>query len=211
MNITLKEPVLGMVDKKSNIELRLSDVYIGNERNLVIFASINLIPLDDIESKHIYESFTLLVTMDDKIVIRENIEANLVDGCNKIFTSKEIPINNFQPEVHKFEMVLTDIKNNRIEYTKIKDMIPFTFMNSKIYIRFDYYKRGNNHNFSYYTNSNKDVYMKMNNNNWKKITEGFIIENKDLESKINYLQLYTTDDENNKIYSNVLRIVKSEA
>ena len=53
--------------------------------------------------------------------------------------------------------------------------------------------------------------MKMNNNNWKKITEGFIIENKDLESKINYLQLYTTDDENNKIYSNVLRIVKSEA
>ena len=32
-----------------------------------------------------------------------------------------------------------DIKNNRIEYTKIKAMIPFTFMNSKIYIRFDYY------------------------------------------------------------------------
>ena len=51
----------------------------------------------------------------------------------------------------------------------------------------------------------------MNNNNWKEIKEGFMIEDADLEGKINYFQLYTTDEENIRIYSNIVRVIKSQS
>ena len=50
--------------------------------------------------------------------------------------------------------------------------------------------------------------MKMNNHGWREIFKEFTLLNAELEGKVNYMQLYTTDEENNKIYSNTVRLTK---
>lgn len=210
MNVILKQPITGMVDKSSNTTLKLSDMFIGNDKILSVQLDLNIIPLRDIEHQFLRESFTLRVKKDDEVIIDERIEVDLAQGCSKSF-DKDIELHNLQTEVHKFEVIITNISKDLIKYTSTSDMVTIPpIKSSKVFIRLDYYKRGTLHNFSYYTNSTNKVYLKTNNHSWKEISDGFTIDNKDLEGKVNYFQLYTTDNENTKSYSNVQRIVKSD-
>lgn len=210
MNIILKQPITGMVDKSSNLELKLSDVYVGNKKILTLTANINIVPMRDIEHKHLIDDISLMLKKDEELLLYEKLEVSLVEGYNKSF-DVDIELNNSQTEVHQFSLYINYSKKGLIDYSIVKDMITIPpIKSSKVFIRLDYYKRGTLHNFSYYTNSTNKVYLKTNNHNWKEISEGFTIDNKDLEGKVNYFQLYTTDNENTKSYSNVQRIVKSD-
>lgn len=210
MNIILKQPITGMVDKSSNLELKLSDVYVGNKKILTLTANINIVPMRDIEHKHLIDDISLMLKKDEELLLYEKLEVSLVEGYNKSFDI-DIELNNSQTEVHQFSLYINHSKKGLIDYSIVKDMITIPpIKSSKVFIRLDYYKRGTLHNFSYYTNSTNKVYLKTNNHNWKEISEGFTIDNKDLEGKVNYFQLYTTDNENTKSYSNVQRIVKSD-
>lgn len=210
MNVILKQPITGMVDKSSNLELKLSDVYVGNKKILTLTANINIVPMRDIEHKHLIDDISLMLKKDEELLLYEKLEVSLVEGCSESFDI-DIELNNSQTEVHQFSLYINRSKKGLIDYSIVKDMITIPpIKSSKVFIKLDYYKRGTLHNFSYYTNSTNKVYLKTNNHNWKEISEGFIIDNKDLEGKVNYFQLYTTDNENTKSYSNVQRIVKSD-
>lgn len=210
MNVILKQPITGMVDKSSNLELKLSDVYVGNKKILTLTANINIVPMRDIEHKHLIDDISLMLKKDEELLLYEKLEVSLVEGYSKSFDI-DIELNNSQTEVHQFSLCINRSKKGLIDYSIVKDMITIPpIKSSKVFIRLDYYKRGTLHNFSYYTNSTNKVYLKTNNHSWKEISDGFTIDNKDLEGKVNYFQLYTTDNENTKSYSNVQRIVKSD-
>ena len=210
MNVILKQPITGMVDKSSNLELKLSDVYVGNKKILTLTANINIVPMRDIEHEHLIDDISLMLKKDEELLLYEKLEVSLVEGYSKSFDI-DIELNNSQTEVHQFSLYINNSKKGLIDYSIVKDMITIPpIKSSKVFIKLDYYKRGTLHNFSYYTNSTNKVYLKTNNHSWKEISDGFTIDNKDLEGKVNYFQLYTTDNENTKSYSNVQRIVKSD-
>ena len=205
-------PINGLVNSnQSFLQTDIDTVYIGKKRYLNILASIELKPDIGKASTSTLETFELKISLDDNILKRENVEVDLLEGKNYQLET-DIELHNTQFETRFLKVEMCNFKNNIIEYTAIKEMINIEpIKESKTFVRLDYYQdRDLVHNFSYYTNkSTNRVFMKMNNHNWREITEGFKINNDDLEGKINYIQLYTTDEENHKIYSNVVRVTKT--
>lgn len=205
-------PINGLVNSnQSFLQTDIDTVYIGKKRYLNILASIELKPDIGKASTSTLETFELKISLDDNILKRENVEVDLLEGKNYQLET-DIELHNTQFETRFLKVEMCNFKNNIIEYTAIKEMINIEpIKESKTFVRLDYYQdRDLVHNFSYYTNkSTNRVFMKMNNHNWREITEGFKINNDDLEGKINYIQLYTTDEENHKIYSNVVRVIKT--
>ena len=209
MNTILTKNIEGMVDKSSNIELKFQEVYTNNKKSLYITATVNIIPHKDVNATNNIERFNFSVIEDDNVIIHEKLEVNLSQNFSKSF-EKEIQLNSTQYEVHLFSASISNIANNKINYTEIRDMITLSpSKESKTYIKLNYYKKGYTHNFNYKTNKRDSrVFLKYNNNNWKEIFETFVIYDKDLEGRINYFQVYTLDDENRKIYSGVVRVIK---
>lgn len=205
-------PINGLVNaNQSFLQADIDTVYIGKKRYLNILASIELKPDIGKASTSTLETFELKISLDDNILKRENVEVDLLEGKNYQLET-DVELHNTQFETRFLKVEMCNFKNNIIEYTAIKEMINIEpIKESKTFVRLDYYQdRDLVHNFSYYTNkSTNRVFMKMNNHNWREITEGFKINNDDLEGKINYIQLYTTDEENHKIYSNVVRLTKT--
>ena len=205
-------PINGLVNSnQSFLQTDIDTVYIGKKRYLNILASIELKPDIGKASTSTLETFELKISLDDNILKRENVEVDLLEGKNYQLET-DVELHNTQFETRFLKVEMCNFKNNIIEYTAIKEMINIEpIKESKTFVRLDYYQdRDLVHNFSYYTNkSTNRVFMKMNNHNWREITEGFKINNDDLEGKINYIQLYTTDEENHKIYSNVVRVTKT--
>ena len=205
-------PINGLVNSnQSFLQTDIDTVYIGKKRYLNILASIELKPDIGKASTSTLETFELKISLDDNILKRENVEVDLLEGKNYQLET-DVELHNTQFETRFLKVEMCNFKNNIIEYTAIKEMINIEpIKESKTFVRLDYYQdRDLVHNFSYYTNkSTNRVFMKMNNHNWREITEGFKINNDDLEGKINYIQLYTTDEENHKIYSNVVRVIKT--
>lgn len=211
MKHTMKSEILGLVDaKNSYISMIIEDMFVGNKRYLSVSSSVKITPNKDLVTDHALESFSIKLSIDNQIIFKDSIEVNLAEGIDRTFEN-DIEMNNSQLENRIFKLELDDIKTNKIDYTSINEMISIEPVNNtKAFIRLDYYKRGATHSFNYSTHSaDSRVYMKMNNNSWKEIHEGFTLKDDELEGAVNYIQLYTTDDENNKIYSNTVRFVKS--
>lgn len=210
MKQILRAEVLGMTDEKSSeIRLEIDDMFIGNKRVLNVQYSIDLAPRVDIHNSVILERFVLKLSLDNKVLDKQYLEVNLADGVSKTF-EKDIDMNNVQFENRMFKLELDEIQNGRLDYTSINEMISISpVKSSKKFIKLEYSKQGNEHKFSYKKDDpDGRVYMKLNNHNWREVFGDFSFVNDKLEGKINYVQLYTTDDENNKIYSNTVRFIK---
>lgn len=210
MKQTLRAEVLGMTNEKSSeIRLEIDDMFIGNKRVLNVQYSIDLVPRVDIHNSVILERFVLKLSLDNKVLDKQYLEVNLADGVSKTF-EKDIDMNNVQFENRMFKLELDEIQNGRLDYASINEMISISpVKSSKKFIKLEYSKQGNEHKFSYKKDDpDGRVYMKLNNHNWREAFGDFSFINDELEGKINYVQLYTTDDENNKIYSNTVRFIK---
>lgn len=210
MKQTLRAEVLGMTEEKSSeIRLEIEDMFIGNKRVLNVQYSVDLAPRLDMHNSVILERFALRLSLDNKVLDKQYLEVNLADGISKTF-EKDIDMNNTQFENRMFKLELDEIQNGRLDYASINEMISISpVKSSKKFIKLEYFKRGNEHKFSYEKdNPDGRVYMKLNNHNWREVFGDFSFVNDELEGKINYAQLYTTDDENNKIYSNTVRFIK---
>ncbi len=212
MKERLQVPINGLVNtNQSFLRADIDTVYIGKKRYLNILASVELKPDIGKASTSTLETFELRISLDDNLIKRETIEIDLLEGKDYQIET-DVELHNVQYETRLLNVEMCNFRNNIIEYTAIKEMINIEpIKESKTFIRVDYYQdKDLVHNFSYYTNkSTNRIFMKMNNNNWKEIFSGFSLKNEELEGKVNYLQLYTTDEENNKIYSNVIRFIKT--
>ena len=212
MKERLQVPINGLVNtNQSFLRADIDTVYIGKKRYLNILASVELKPDIGKASTSTLETFELRISLDDNLIKRETVEIDLLEGKDYQIET-DVELHNVQYETRLLSVEMCNFRNNIIEYTAIKEMINIEpIKESKTFIRVDYYQdKDLTHNFSYYTNkSTNRIFMKMNNNNWKEIFNGFSLKNEELEGKVNYLQLYTTDEENNKIYSNVIRFTKT--
>lgn len=202
-------PVTGLVDEKSNIKLEISEMFVGNKKVTRLEASINLHPRMDLHSTFELEIFDLVLKVNDKIMNRHTISADLSkDSLMSI--SYELENLNSQVETHIIKLELTNIKNKLIKADPIIEMFSLTpIKETEYHLDFNYYKSGKTYYFSYRKNPlDARVFLKVNDNNWKEIYDNFSMHENELEGKINYLQLYTLDKENQRVYSNVIRIVK---
>lgn len=205
-------PILGLVDKTSYLEMIIDDLYVGSKKYINVKCTACIRKSRYLAAKHLIESFVLKLRIDDEIIEKKNIELDLAEGRTIDFDI-DIEVTNIQPEVKMFKLELDDIKNNKIDYTDITEMVIIepVKVDSKAFVKLIYMPTGHRHDFSYIVYSpDARVYYKLNNNNWKEIKENdkLSFNNNELEGDINYLQLYTTDEENRKIYSNVVRFVK---
>ena len=210
MKQTLMTEIRGSVDSKlSKLILVVEDMFIGSKRVLLLTYSVDLYPAIDVHSDNILERFSLKLYLDDKLLSKKFLEVNLSEKVEKSFEI-DVDMNNNQIENRMFRLELDDIKNGRIDPAIINEMIVVTpKIQSKKFLKLNYHVERMTHYFEFSKESpDERVYMKMNNNNWTEVNESFTLDNSELEGKVNYIQLYTTDEENNKIYSNVVRFIK---
>lgn len=210
MKQTLMTEIRGSVDSKlSKLILVVEDMFIGSKRVLLLTYSVDLYPAIDVHSDNILERFSLKLYLDDKLLSKKFLEVNLSEKVEKSFEI-DVDMNNNQIENRMFRLELDDIKNGRIDPAIINEMIVVTpKIQSKKFLKLNYHVERMTHYFEFSKESpDERVYMKMNNNNWTEVKESFTLDNSELEGKVNYIQLYTTDEENNKIYSNVVRFIK---
>ncbi|MBQ3422833.1 MAG: hypothetical protein IJH34_14510, partial [Romboutsia sp.] len=158
MRKTLKSEILGLVDiKNSYVELKLSDLFIGNKKYMNISAKVKISPNKELEAAHSLEIFTVKLYLDDEVIFRENVQVDLAEETEKIF-EKDIEMINSQSEDRMFKLEIDDIKNGKIDYTSVSELVSVEpVKDSKVYIKFDYYKRGLTHNFSFYSNTKSKI------------------------------------------------------
>lgn len=190
----------------SYIELSSKMLYLNKDRILSIKVVLNFLSSIPQTENYAPRQFSLKLSQDNDIVLLDKkLEIDILAGT-KLEYYIDIPVNNYQTETHLFKLEL--IGNNYLKIEELETIEPKEF--SETYLRLIHNKAGIIHTLSVETNSKNDVYFKYNNANWKKFTSDFVIKNNDLEGKLNYFQLYTLDDKNARIYSNVVRITKND-
>lgn len=190
----------------SYIELSSKMLYLNKDRILSIKIVLNFLSSISQAENYAPRQFSLKLSQDNDIVLLDKkLEIDILAGT-KLEYYIDIPVNNYQTETHLFKLEL--IGNNYLKIEELETIEPKEF--SETYLRLIHNKAGIIHTLSVETNSKNDVYFKYNNANWKKFTSDFVIKNNDLEGKLNYFQLYTLDDKNARIYSNVVRITKND-
>ena len=190
----------------SYIELNSKMLYLNKDRILSIKVILNFLSSISQTENYAPRQFSLKLSQDNDIVLLDKkLEIDILAGT-KLEYYIDIPVNNYQTETHLFKLEL--IGNNYLRIEELETIEPKEF--SETYLRLIHNKAGIIHTLSVETNSKNDVYFKYNNANWKKFTSDFVIKNNDLEGKLNYFQLYTLDDKNARIYSNVVRITKND-
>lgn len=190
----------------SYIELNSKMLYLNKDRILSIKVALNFLSSISQTENYAPRQFSLKLSQDNDIVLLDKkLEIDILAGT-KLEYYIDIPINNYQTETHLFKLEL--IGNNYLRIEELETIEPKEF--SETYLRLIHNKTGIIHTLSAETNSTNDIYFKYNNASWKKFISDFVIKNNDLEGKLNYFQLYTLDDKNARIYSNVVRITKND-
>lgn len=213
MKERMQTNILGLLDTKNSIlELEIDTVYIGNKRFLNFNVEANIIPNRHKEPISLIEKFALRMYIDETLLEQKEYEVDLLDG-GSFNLDTDLELTNTQYETRLIKLELVDLSGNNINYTAIRESINIEpIKESKTYIILNHSIDNDNHNFSFRTNSPVNrIFMKINNNSWKEVFKDFSIKNDDLEGKVNYIQLYTTDKENTKIYSNMIKFNKIES
>lgn len=207
------EPIVGFVSPGSELKLAIEDLYIGSKKQLIITYGITLNSnkdKSDIVTSYTLESFDLKLSINDKVVAVHPFHINLLDYLDKEF-SYSIDLMNEVTETHFIKVEIDNIKNNKIQYANIKESyIAESTAKSRALIKLKCEKDNFGYKFSYRTNLTPDarVFMKLNNNNWREINDSvFTLQ---LDNNIAYIQLYTLDEENQRVYSNIIRIINGE-
>ena len=193
----------------SYVELNSKILYLNRDRVLALHVVVNFSTSENVIENQHPELYRVKLTHNSQdVVLNETLEVNTTLG-GKYEYSVDVPMNNLQKEAHLFKLEL--LGDNQSKYTYIEDLETIEpLKQSKIKIELIHDRTGKVHKLTYSTNSTMPVYLKQNNDNWKKLEDSFTIREDGLQGKINYFQAYTLDDENQRVYSNVIRIVKDD-
>lgn len=193
----------------SYIELNSKILYLNRDRVLTLHIVVNFSTSENVIENQHPELYRVKLTHNSQdVVLNETLEVNTTLG-GKYEYSVDVPMNNLQAEAHLFKLEL--LGDNQSKYTYIEDLETIEpLKQSKVKIELIHNRIGRVHELTYSTNSTMPVYLKQNNDNWKRLENNFTVREDGLRGKINYFQAYILDDENQRVYSNVIRIVKDD-